>query len=292
MSGFPATIETNLTAASRAGLTLDADASAGTEGAWEELIASTALQSEWGMIAARTIGASGVDTGALIDLGIGAAASEVVILPNINMGEAEGVPTPSSQGKVSPFPQRIAASSRVAVRMEAAVNSETAEVAIWLFQNVHHVENVGTGVTYGADEDAGDACGTSVTPGSGAFGTWTEIGTTSADHNVWVVGMDLLGNTAVSNLDVLVQIGHGPNSGAVTTIGGSIRFRVNSVESIVGPVPDVPMFTTVSSGTKIWARIASGNTTALGVLIQGANGTEVSSGSGGNANVLRGSVVS
>lgn len=293
MSCYPETIQSNLLANSRAGTTITADASAGTEGAWTSVIDPTALESHGGAMFVRNVAVNATDTGMLMDFAYGdtGGGNEVAVLHNVNVGASAPSASAANFGKAYAFPQTIASGKRVSARVEAVITVDTAQVGLFLYQNVHHVEDIGVAVTYGADEDAGDACGTSVAPGTDAFGTPVEIGTTAEDHNVWMVGVDPLGNTGIANLDGLIRIGYGPDSGSVTWIGGHLAYIQKSIEEMA-IYPPVAMYAEVSSGTKLWAAAAAANTTAIGVLIHGMSGTEVTgAATGGNANILRGSVV-
>ena len=279
---IPASWETNLSATSRAGTTLTASGTPHAEGAWVELLASTAATVEKIAFRIRNVAVNATDTGMLVDLATGAAASEAAFLNNLDSGGAEvGSASTVSQGRTYSFPKRIAASTRVSARPQATVASDTAEVAIMLGQGCVHVENVGNWVTYGANAAA--SIGTSTPQGSGAYGAWTEIGTTSEAHNLFFVGFDALADTTTAQRDVLVKIGYGataPGSGG-TEISAVWHFGAGAgTEAVAGPFPDWSVYAVVGSGVKLWAAIASGETENRGIIIYGATGTVVTAGGG------------
>jgi len=94
---------------------------ANTKGSWVELIASTANKTVYLIVWARR----SAGTPGLIDIGIGAAASEVVLIPNIS-------PESAGDGFVFEGPIRIAAGTRIAARYQNSTASDTGAIAIYL----------------------------------------------------------------------------------------------------------------------------------------------------------------
>lgn len=90
---------------------------ANTKGAWVELIASTDAAATLLHIDASLGTGNGVDTGALFDIGIGAAAAESVIIANVGAG----FHGPQSPGML--FPVAIPSGSRVAMRWQSNVGT-------------------------------------------------------------------------------------------------------------------------------------------------------------------------
>jgi hypothetical protein len=125
--------------------------------------------------------------------------------------------------------------------------------------------NENSWVTYGADTST--SRGVALTPGNGIFGAWTEIGTTSQNHNLWVVAMSLGSNTAVGSSEDLIEIGVGPNSGAVASMGftHATWLSTEQFRGCGGPVIPYP----TTSGDKVWCRVASGETTGRSIVMYG-----------------------
>ena len=263
-------METNLTATSRAGTTLTADVSANSKGAYVTLL--TTSYNTYGIwIGVGGINASATDRGALLDIAYGAGPT--IVIPNIDVGAAGpiGPTTNTPQGRRYYFPGlNIPSGNAIKARFQCVTANQTCTIQIftecrgrWGASGL--VENNWT--AYGADTTASK--GTSVPQASGGFGTWTQIGTTSSDHNLWQVGFDQLADVTMSaagTLNVLIEIGVGPNSGAVTSMGFA-WVHADSAEAIGSFSPVIPYPTT--SGDLVWARLASAETENRGIIMYG-----------------------
>lgn len=116
-------------------VTVTADVSIHTKGAWTEVIASSSGVADLVYLYVSNSSAA-VATQGLLDVGVGAAGSEVVVISNavggsINLVNAVVGVTPG----VNPaqiFPVNIPAGSRVAVRIQNVVSSRTAGVSVSL----------------------------------------------------------------------------------------------------------------------------------------------------------------
>lgn len=115
---------------------LSGNASANTKGAWVELIASTAND-----VDIIDIEVYGPETAYYaIDIGIGAAASEVVIIPDLTLSASNSFN--QSSGKRYKIPIAIPAGTRVAARMQGddatgtwGGTGENASVGVSLYQS-------------------------------------------------------------------------------------------------------------------------------------------------------------
>jgi hypothetical protein len=277
---FRASSVTNLTAAARNGTQLTAHATPHTEAvAWTEIIADTGAEAEGFAIAVRGPAVNATDTGMLLDIAVGAAASEVEIVTDYSIGQATiGVGgNDATLGKAFFFARRVPANSRISARIRGAVTADVCQFEIHMYQGVVHLEDVGNWTTYGISTAA--SRGTSVPSGNGGFGAWTAIGTTSADHNLFAVAFDLLSDTTIGSGDIVVQLGYGssaPDAGG-TAIDALFHFQqAANPEGICGPVPMDPVYANLPSGTQLWARIAGVDTENRGIAIYGAEGTVVS----------------
>lgn len=100
-------------------VTVQADASANTKGAWVEAIASTANATNLLTIYAAT-SASGTDTGCLLDVAIGPSGSEQIIVNNVAIG--------FSPGTNWSFPMSIPPGTRIALRLQHVTGSTNVAV--------------------------------------------------------------------------------------------------------------------------------------------------------------------
>lgn len=262
--------ETNVTAADRDGATITAGGVAHTKGAYSagELIAATAEDAYGITVMVTGVHVTGTVTSFLLDIGIGASGSEVDLIQDL---DCWGAPTVASGGRAKCwfFPVFIPKGSRVAARAQALALSDTAEVAIWLHQSCNGwgMEVPTVWERLGAVTNSN---GVSVTPASGSFGSWTTIlDPVTKPYRWWHVGFDALADSSIAvSTQVLLELGIGDTSAAVTTIG-SWLFGKETVEAISGPWPTVPVFAPLLDDTAkgIFARLAAGGTEARGVLV-------------------------
>ena len=96
------------------GTVVDSGGTAHTKGAWSELIAATTHPYHWVCLSLTHEGALSAGTSYLVDLGIGGAGSEVVVVPNLAF--YGGSTSDCMTGPVVCFPLHIPAGTRVAAR--------------------------------------------------------------------------------------------------------------------------------------------------------------------------------
>lgn len=263
--------ETNVTASSRDGTTVTASSSTHTKGSYATLVATTTKPSYGFWLRVKGVAASNTNTSMLLDIAIGDSPSggnEERIVANIDVGAASANAT--SGGKVFYFPAYIPSGVSVRAAIQAAIASDTCTVDIFLNQDPSYRWSSGAVQTYGANTATSN--GTSVTPASGSFGSWTQIGTGTdpiRNHRFWSVGYSLGTDTTIVAASVLVEIGTGPDSSNVSTIG---RFLFNqaSTEEIAGPIPQI-VYAPVVAGGELWARIASAEAEARSISIYGSD---------------------
>lgn len=102
--------------------TVTADATPHTKGAWTEIIASNAAETDALLFTISGINFGAKDTGTLLDIATGAAGSETAVVENIAVGSAAEI--------VFMLPIKIASGARIAVRSQATQASDTATVEI------------------------------------------------------------------------------------------------------------------------------------------------------------------
>lgn len=257
----------HFTATARDPITVTAGGTAHTKGAWTALIASTPYDAYGIWIGIDGIHASAAATAYLVDIGVGPAGSERVIVPNLNVWGADATAAGLNPHQFW-FPVYIPAGSRIAARSQSVTANKTCRVMVTLDAVPWYGPwGLGPVVDYGTNLAA--STGTSVTPGNAAFGTWVQVGTTSRDHTFWTVSMDGLADTTLSAETDLVEVGVGL-SGARRSLG-VMRFRHTTAEQIAGgPFPLFLASLPVPSGTPVWVRMAAGSTEARGVIVYAA----------------------
>lgn len=253
--------------ATRKGKTVTASATPHAKGAWVEMIAASAEDAYGITIRVREVHTAATVTSTLLDIGTGPAASEVVVIEDL---DCWGAPTGSEvSSRTYFFPVFIPKGERVAARSQALIVSDTCSVAIWL-----HQASEGWGMEVPSKWERLGAVtnsnGVSVTPASNTFGSWTAIlDPITKPYRWWHVGFDGLADTTIAvNTAVMVELGLGDTSAAVSTIG-MWEFMKNTAEIIAGPQPDVPVYAPSISDTAlgVFARMAAGGVEPRGVLV-------------------------
>jgi len=167
----------------------------------------------------------------LVDIALGGAGSEVVIIPNLTCGNVADYVASAGCGVMYYFPIYIPAGVRVSSTAQASTGGDIVNVAVRLFQHPQGVGGwYGSRVTaYGADTT--NSRGTSVTPVQNAFTTVTQI-TASTTYPVRYlqIGYDLLSDTTGASTRMLAQIIGGAS--AVTLVDMLPLKESTTIESV------------------------------------------------------------
>jgi len=254
---IPAALESNVTGSSndgRVGTTVTAGASIHTTGSWSTLIASTGTDAEGIYIKVVGVGSSNVSSSMLMDIGTGTLGSETVLIPDLLVGYAGSDRT---VGRTYFFPLAISSGTRISARCQSVIPSDTAEVAIWLAQDIQHLEGSPSVVSIG--EVTASSKGTVVASGTNQWTTWTNIGSVSSDVNCLMPGVDASPDTQLPSLDDqwLLKLGYGtsaPGSGG-TEIDAVWYFVADSGEYVNGVFPNTPIYADIPSGDNIYVNI-------------------------------------
>lgn len=186
------------------GSAITASATANTPGAWVQFIANNAIA------AADTINSlhiqaignnqvNGTDNSFMIDIGTGAAGSEVVVAEGIAVGPGANS---GGAGANLQIPIRIPGATRVAMRARAAVGSRIFVVPNLLASGAGAVSPFADRLPLTLDTIGSNPATSSGTAMTGASGTWTELtASTTKDYQALV----------------LVPSGPGNFTGATTT---------------------------------------------------------------------------
>lgn len=220
---------------------------ANTKGAWQEMIASTSEETYWVQLHLKGLGA---DESYLVDLGTGAAASEVVKVANMYVfGNGSFFATTPII-----FPLTIPSGTRVSLRCQATSASATMEAMLYLSND----SGYGTSTineTIGAV--TGSSKGTQLDPGGtdDTKGGYTQlVASTSDEYNYWLVFLGNNDNPAQTSQTYLVDIGTGATPSAVID---NIMFISSAFEVSTNCMH---FFETIASGTKISAQCQSSDT--------------------------------
>lgn len=191
------------------GTSVSAGTPAHTKNATYTQLISALAYDAWGIfVGVHNTGVASTRTNVLVDIAIGAAASEVVIIPNLIAGNQGASGGAQGAGSHYFFPIRIASGSRISATAQASTASDTVHI------DVHCLQFPIPGFWYGSRVTAygaltASSSGTSMSPGSSTYATPVSLATTSYPIRYLQVGADLYTNTAGSNLRGLIKISIG-----------------------------------------------------------------------------------
>ncbi len=233
---------------------LTAPGASNTKGAYTELITSTADEYDWiSMSFAVATAAAAVDTGVLLDIAIGAAGSEVVIVPDLQIGWAELTPTIL-------IPVHIPKGSRVAARYQRVGAGGSIRPVTRYGKNASYRRSPSHIVTHGTT--AASSKGTSLTGGAtNTESAWTEIvaATTEPYCGFFVtIGGDS-DTTQLTTTFNIFDIGIGA-SGSEIAIASDIPVKWSSNENFIFTNTNLIVATHIPKGTRIAARWTRTNT--------------------------------
>jgi hypothetical protein len=232
---------------SQGSATVTADATPHTKGAWTEVIASNAGTTSALFCTVTNVGLNGNNTATLIDIGVGASGSESAIVSNIAVGGASASGFGGGIGFV--LPVSIASSSRIAVRSQAFIASDTAAISIDTFA-------LGDSTTVPTTLDC---LGTSTSTSEGTLvsTSYAEVvaSTAQAYEALIIVPSWSLSSGSTYGSEIIVATG---------TVGNEIDIAKNEAYKTSGEqawnVPYISSITdtTVASGTRLSAKAPGG----------------------------------
>ncbi len=173
---------------------------------YTQLIAATAYEAFGIFVGVHANATASTRVSILVDIAIGGAGSETVIIPNLIAGNQAASATTSLMGSHYFFPIRIKAGSRISATCQAGVAADTVNVGVHLLQ--HQVPGAwyGTRVTaYGAD--TATSTGVSMSPGNNTYATDVNLSASTANPIKYLqIGTDLYTNTTGSTLRGLLRL--------------------------------------------------------------------------------------
>lgn len=235
--------------ASTQGTVITASATINTKGAWAQLIAATTYESSWVMVTMSEHNGAGRY---LVDIGIGAAASETVIIPNLHYAN-NGSGALSTQMYL--FPLTIPAGVRIAARCQNSTASRTIRITVTLIA-ASTSSTSGFGRVTGYGQAPADSGLTAVDPGGtiNVKGAWVQLTASTTAETHWLcigIGHDALAIATLS-YNWLLDIGIG-GAGSETVIIPNLLLRANSSDD--SPEPQVfHLPVNIPNGVRLAAR--------------------------------------
>lgn len=210
-----------------------ASGTAHTKGAYTTMVASTPFEAEMIVLTVSNVAVAATATSMLLDLAIGPAASEVVVVSNLNVAAAGNWNATDTIGNRFMIPLRLPAGVRISYRIQALIVSDTAAASIDLYGGSSYPALSGFAAcdTYGANTALSK--GVVVTPGaSGAEGTWTEVvASTGAQIDALFLSLGFNANTAINARNVVFDIGAGA-SGSEQVLIADIPLSHSNAETM------------------------------------------------------------
>jgi len=160
-------------------VTVTANSSAHTKGAWVQIVASSSADANLVEVMVDAINTNGVDTSVLVDIGIGAAGAETVIIANVAVGGAQSfVGSGQDNGLCFAVPVYVPSGSRVAARIQSLVTGgKTSAVTVRLSSTTNPALTSASTTTFGSSTST--SAGTAM---SSSSGTYTELIASTADR--------------------------------------------------------------------------------------------------------------
>jgi hypothetical protein len=237
--------------ATTTGTTLTANATPHSLGAITQVIASTEVEADWIDIRVHQTSLSATATDALLNIYIGAASSEVLLIDSLSVGWAPSG-TSNPQGNVYRFPIRIAKGTRISAALRALIASDVLEVMI-----TYGVANAGEWVGSGVEtlgEVTASSRGTAVTPATAAP-SWATMGTTGRRYQHIVLSVQ--GNNDTTAVGVWMSWTIGTGSAMYQQLGGILTTLTAAEVHMVydtGRPCDIPSGTSLQ--LRSWASAA------------------------------------
>lgn len=264
-AGGIATYDLGFTTSAPATVTVTTGGTAHTKTGYVTLVADSGATPWYGFgLTIPAIGSSAVATGTLIDIAYGAAASEVVVMANLNFGY-------TSTG-VFQVPLYVPPNTRISLRAQSTVLNQ-AMVGFDTISNtgsklIDRELTYGYTTTYGAN--TGTSQGIAAANGSNADGAATQItaSTTATLHALQV----MVGGNAITTLSARdgyyrVFVGAGGSEVAVTP---NIPFNSTTAELVGNYRWPLQRGLSIPAGTRLSVKGSlSGATTSYDVVIIG-----------------------
>jgi hypothetical protein len=234
------------------GTPVTASATANTKGSWVELVASTSHESHGLSVSvSSTADVTGIEEW-LIDIGIGGAGSEQVIINNIYFTATSNFDLDKFEKFY--FPIEVSSGTRISVRcQQGSINQNPVEISVQTampaFTNPSLYNEI---VSIGAD--LATSGGVTTDPGgtSNTKGAWTEMTASSSEFLkgvMFIVGVDA--NAAQRSQSILVDLGIG-GSGSEVVILSNLTGAVSTDEFVA--LNNSFYSVSIPSGTRISVR--------------------------------------
>lgn len=234
--------------------TVTASSTTHTKGSWTQIIAATTIDAGW-LVYNYTNFTNGQATAGLLDIGIGAAGSEVVLIANLPCGYG-------NDATQLVIPICIPAGSRISARAQSAISSRQTTCKIGVRRNTHGMQ-LTTVDTFNAD--------TSTSSFTTSMGTaYSElVASTSSQYRAMAMHVAHRTDTAIATAaDIRVSAAIGA-AGAETDVANLSRNANSSEYFTFAPVGNSLLgvyLGDIPSGSRLAAKAAT-TSSSNGVLL-------------------------
>lgn len=244
--------------------TLTANASANTKGVYAEMVASSAAATNWLQLQIILTNITSMN-GVLCDIATGAAASEVVLIPNIySEGNTSGSVIPHAI--YGPWPVDIAASTRIACRIQGGTGGVAIQVVLTHW-NAGDTDGATAYTAIGVSTTT--SAGPTVDPGGSANtkGAYTEIVASSAAlAQVLTLETCSDANAAPTSATWYLDVATGAAASEVVLIPDMVRTSSGTTECLFPRSNTV--LTYIAASTRIAVRSACSVTDATDRILR------------------------
>jgi hypothetical protein len=245
----------------RGGANATSSASANTKGSWTQAIASTAAETHFIQVHGSAVSAG---VGALLDVGVGGAGAEVVVVSNLLIGASARANGGSATGIAAQYniPIRIPKGSRIAFRNQATTGSTLSRNFASLFSAPvgEHPSTPSGVVTLGVD--TATSRGVAVT----ADNTWVEVVSSTTVPFAGVIPMLQPNDTTTLNSAEELVVGIGASGSEVAI--GAVTFACTAGGLLLGAAC-LPIWHHIPAGSRIAVRSPNATTTNLDAAVLG-----------------------
>ena len=243
--------------ANSTGVLVASSATADTKGSWVELISSTSEETYWITLVLAHNFASVAKRNFLVDIAVGAAASESVQIADVSAYLC------LSESITYLFPLTIPSGSRVSARCSNADSSATSCYSMIYLSNDDSFGTSTVNATFGTD--AGNSKGTAI----------EADGTTDDTKGAYA---ELESSTSIDVDYIVVMIGGNDNTNITPAQTALVDFSSGAASSEVDLISNVPygmfnvetsgvaaaFFQAISSGTRLAARVQTSDSVSAG----------------------------
>ena len=259
---------TALTAETNPGWSPVSGATSATKGAWTRIFSSMYNNMYLLRLIVRDIAVAATSSLATMDVGVGPAGSEVVMVPDLLCGGAPIASGNPYNGREFWIPLHVPQGDAVSVRFASERTSATFKLVGWVYigggSNPPPWRTAMKVTTYGIGTVPN---GTTIVPGaSTAQGSWTQItASTTRDHFCFFPSFQLSGTT-MNARSILLSIGLG-GAGVEESFQSGVGYVyvTNTNEEMFGPYNNqFPVWQDVPAGTRLVARASNTGTNDAG----------------------------